>query len=87
MEAAERCGGGARRLGFHHLRRDAARDNRDSTKGPGGLRSNAGAAVFRSHSDYTPQNALLLKLPFSLANAVSSALNYRGAFSALRSGL
>jgi len=47
-------------VGFHHLRRDAARDNRDSRKGPGGAKSTAGAAVFRAHSDYTKANALLL---------------------------
>ena len=61
MEARVAAATGAEHVvGFHHLRRDAARDNRDSTKGPGGVRSNAGAAVFRSHSDYTPGNALLL---------------------------
>ena len=40
--------------GFHYLRRDAARDNRDSRLGPGGAQSNAGAAVFRAvrHIDH-----------------------------------
>ena len=61
MEAKVKAATGAESVaGFHHLRRDAARDNRDSAKGPGGLSSNAGAAVFRAHSDYTVGNALLL---------------------------
>ena len=60
MEDRVRAATGAEYVvGFHHLRRDGARDNKDSSKGPGGLQSNQGAAVFRAHSDYTVANALL----------------------------
>lgn len=41
---------------FHSMTRRSDRDNKDSTKGTGGLDSKHHAAVMRVHADFTPAN-------------------------------
>lgn len=41
---------------FHSMTRRSDRDNKDSTKGAGGLDSRHHAAVLRVHADFTPEN-------------------------------